>query len=258
MAKAPANPKWKPARKASAGASPATAAPATAAPTATEARRERREFASAPERVDRMQAETRVLKAVHQCRPGMARGSRSELWESMGLGKVYEAAQLYLIDHLPAADVHARLRLPAAKARALDRLLDNIQEAHTSLLMAELDARAQAEQLAPIEGDIVGLGVQWLSSLIRATIGTVATIKWGEIEQNDKHTLLRLAELVADAVKAGATAQHKEAQTERIERMLRRELDDAAAKGRTSVPTDWLRALFAVEMGLERTEGSPA
>ncbi|MEB3214609.1 MAG: hypothetical protein VKL39_24885 [Leptolyngbyaceae bacterium] len=260
MTKAAANPKRGNPR-APAPASAVAAPTPTPTPTPAEIRAERREFAAAPERVERRQAESQVLKAVHLCRPGTQRGPASPLWRSrreggIGMGGVYEAAQLYLIDHLSADQVRQKLGLPATKSRALDRLLYLIQEEHTQLLLADVEARASAEATAPIEGDVVALGLHFASQVIRQTSTEVGRMKWGELDQAERNTTLRLCEWVSDIVRSASTAQHKEAQTERIERMLRREVEEASAKGQTQVPVDRLRALVAAEMGLGEGGGA--
>lgn len=202
---------------------------ATPPPVATAAIQARREFAVAPDRAASIHAENQVLLAVQRCRPGMKSGARSELWE-LGLGAIYDAARWYLIDHEPVATIHARLHLPATKLRALHRLLDNIKDAHTAIMAEELEQRDKAAAMAPMDGDLAGLGIYWLTQLVRSTVAVVSKSDWDDVDASERNNRLRLAELVSDAVKTAGTLRHKEAQTERLERMLRQQIEDEAAK----------------------------
>ncbi|MCA9289377.1 MAG: hypothetical protein KDA05_12365 [Phycisphaerales bacterium] len=227
-------------------------AKAVAAPTQTETIQANRRRASSEERVQRIAAMTLVEKAVTQCKPGMGRGAASGLWTELGEHKIRQAAQWYLVDHWPVWKIHAKLELPTSKGRQLGRLMDKIQAAYTVECVRDAEKRAAAERSAPLTGDVGGKADLLLERGFDMFTASLDQMEWEKLTLGQQNATLRMLELAADARKIAADSKHKEAQTDRLERMLLREFEEATKQGKTKLDGAVVYDLLAEHMGVKR------
>lgn len=230
--------------------------------TVTEQRRAARESVSSPDRIANLQAERLVFEAVAKCRPGTSRGPGSILWQErggggIGYGGVLQAARLYLIEHHSARAIHVEQRMPRGTERVLDRLLYNIQEAHTSIMLRDFDERQADQRHAPIDGDISAKAGSILEAAFDGMYPIMRGMKWPELDAGERNNYMRFCEMANDARKIDTDARHKERQTERLERMLREAADAADRSGQSTVDVGTFRAIIDQAFGL-RSPADPA
>lgn len=238
------------------GTTRAVAARATAAEPQSriDRRRARREHARAPERVLEVAALARVRQAVIACRPGTHRGSGSPLWRSLGEEGVHSAARMYLVDHLIAREVSEAMRVPVSQRRAMDRLLDRIQQEYQRICV--LDAKRDAAQgmYAPLTGDLATKAGLLLERAFDRLSRVIETMEWDQMSPGQQSATLRMLELAADAKKISADSEHKEAQTRRLERIIQ-EIERKEQAGERTMDVAVLRGLFSEALGLRPAGG---
>lgn len=179
---------------------------------------------SLADRVDRTLLAACVHTAITRCMPGTKQGSRSAIWSKLTHGTRFDMAAAYCLDHQTCKQVRdqfaARLvdakKKPLVTDRQVDRWLARIHDEFIAAVEAQINERRNDPRLLAADGQLdvlvpifVGEMVRWLAPVFTATNAA-------EVDAKMMSAVLRLGELIVDAYKVSAKAEHDIALTERI------------------------------------------
>lgn len=210
-------------------------------------------------RMDRKVCERLVLDALNALRTRTSRtdGKRCIAFAELDLATQYEAGCLYLIDLRSAAEIRELLGVRiTVQTRVFERWCAILKAEYIARLNARLAEAETSADLAVMRGDLPALSVALWSELITKAMGYLRSADYAELDNNTRHLLQRLAEGSSDMAKVQTEVEKTRAQTEKLRRQLRDDLERAHKKGHGRVTLGEVAKIIDNALGLPGREAA--
>jgi hypothetical protein len=194
-------------------------------------------------KLDRRVCEDAILKTLNALRNRTARpdGKRSTASTELDLATQMEAASMYLLDGRSTSQIRAALgaRVAVVSVRVFENWISIVKREYEQRLNAVLAKVETDAELLAMKGDLAALAATLWSRLAIKVATFIDSVEYGDLDNNARHLLQRVAEGATQAAKVHTEAEKTRAQTEKLRRQLRQDVADAAkrSKGALSLAT---------------------
>ncbi|MAO24544.1 MAG: hypothetical protein CMJ25_27680 [Phycisphaerae bacterium] len=189
-------------------------------------------------RIDEINTESLVFKAIRKTAPGNKQGNISKCWKLDEVTR-HQAAMMHIAEYKSAQVIFDELRdrfdEADVKKRSLDTWLRSIRKAfgeeHAKFL-AEVDAN---ESIAFQSGDLVAVLSIVMASVAPKFVAFGKSLDIESLENKDGHLMMRFMNTMIDAAKVQAEARRTEVQTQNLELKLREAMVVAGDESRKPI-----------------------
>ncbi len=184
------------------------------------------------QRMEALNTEKLVWKALRKCEPGNQRGNVSKVWQ-LDPHTRHQAAWMHIVENKSAATIHGELsdRMTYGKSnkvsdRVLSTWLRTIRKAYGQLHDAQLSEMASAEAVAYQSGDLVALLGMTFAGVVPKFIQYIENVEMAEMSVSEQHVVLRFLETQTTAAKVQAEVREREARTVNLLGKIRETTND--------------------------------